>query len=423
MCNCAHIVIGLAAVKGMAQNIPMIAQFAIVAATVLAAIWLWRPSLRRSPIWQAMTTPLASIIGSGFLVLGPILATDFGGFAPLVMGLLCLLAYLFGAAIRFNITVLGDSTLGRRVWVRRLEDVSSWALGFAYFVSVAYYLNLFGAFAFSLTDFGGGLAAKLTTSALFLLILGVGWVKGFKQLEAMEYVTVSLKLSIIAGLLVGLAIYFGSQAAEGQLSFALPRASGWSAIVLVFGLLVTVQGFETSRYLGDDYDRETRLASMKLAQWISSGIYLAYIALLTYALDVQPGALSETAIVAMMAVVAPILPLMLVGGALAAQFSAAVADTGGAGGLLAEVSRNRISVRWAYVMLTVVGLALTWGAEVFQIISYASRAFAVYYALQAGLAAALAFRGGQPARGAGFGTLAALGAGIAVFGAAVEGGS
>ena len=103
----------------MAQNIPMIAQFAIVAATVLAALWLWRPALRAKPIWQTMTTPLASIIGSGFLVLGPILATEFGGFAPLVMGLLCLLAYLFGAAIRFNMAVLGDSDLGQRLGLWR----------------------------------------------------------------------------------------------------------------------------------------------------------------------------------------------------------------------------------------------------------------------------------------------------------------
>lgn len=400
----------------------MIAQLLIVLATVLTALWLWRPSLRARPVWRAMTTPLASIIGSGFLVLGPILALEFGGFAPVVMAVLCLAAYLFGAAIRFNMVALGTGDLVRRGWVRRIEDLSSWALGFAYFVSVAYYLNLFGAFAFSLTDAGGAYAAQLTTSALFLLILGVGWVKGFRQLEAMEYVSVSLKLSIIAGLLVGLLIYFGGQASTGSLSFVPPVASGWSALVLVFGLLVTVQGFETSRYLGEDYDRDTRLKSMRLAQWISTGIYIAYIALLTYAVQIQPGALTETAIVAMMAVVAPILPLMLVGAALAAQFSAAIADTGGAGGLIAEVSRKRVPVRWAYVLLTVVGLALTWGADVFEIISFASRAFAVYYGIQAGLASALAWHHGAQGRCAGFAALAVLGGVIAVFGAAVEGG-
>ncbi|MGY9048896.1 hypothetical protein P775_18550 [Puniceibacterium antarcticum] len=45
----------------------------ILLATVVAGHVVLLPPLARSPLWRATATPLASIIGSGFLVLGPIL--------------------------------------------------------------------------------------------------------------------------------------------------------------------------------------------------------------------------------------------------------------------------------------------------------------------------------------------------------------
>ena len=42
---------------------------AIMASVLIAAVILWSKTLRRSITWQALTTPLASITGSGFLVL------------------------------------------------------------------------------------------------------------------------------------------------------------------------------------------------------------------------------------------------------------------------------------------------------------------------------------------------------------------
>ena len=86
--------------------------------------------------------------------------------------------------------------------------------------------------------------------------------------------------------------------------------------------------------------------------------------------------------------VATILPVLIAVAAIGSQFSAAVADTGGAGGLIAELTGHRLKPGGAYVILVGAGLVLTWTADVFQIISYASRAFAAYYGLQAAIAAA-----------------------------------
>jgi hypothetical protein len=384
-------------------------------------IFLWSPKLQKVVAWRAMTTPLASIIGSGFLVLGPILNTAYGRLAPLVMAALCLVAYLYGAAIRYNIMAIETHGMGRSRLVNSFETVASWSLGFAYIVSVAYYLNLFGAFGVSLTAVNDPVHAKLLTSAVFVIILIVGWRRGFKALEGMEYVTVTLKLAIIAGLLVGLLVYFYGKASGGHLVFIPAELTGWPAVTLAFGLIVTVQGFETSRYLAADYNSTVRIRSMRWAQWVSTAIYMIYILLLAYVFERQQVSLSETAIIDLMSLVAPILPVLLVAAALAAQFSAAVADTSGSGGLISELTDNRVSPRMAYALLTVIGLILTWSANIFEIISFASRAFAFYYAMQAAIAAMTAWRQpDQKKKALFFASLAMLGILIMVFGKAIE---
>ena len=390
----------------------------IALVTVGAGALLLYPRLAQARLWRAAITPLASIIGSGFLVLGPILDTSYGKYAPLVMLVLCLMAYCFGAAIRFNIARRSDDTTTRNGTENSLETVASWALAFAYVISVAYYLNLLGAFAVSMTPFDSTIDAKLVTSAVFVLILVIGWTKGFHALERVEQVSVGVKLAIIAGLLFGLAWYFVETAVAGDLVVMPAQVGGIHALMIFAGLLVTVQGFETSRYLGADYSASERIRSMKLAQWLATAIYMIYILLLTYSIEPDARHLSETAIIDLMAVVAPILPLLLI----AAQFSAAVADTGGSGGLIAELTGGRVSTRKGYAVLVAIGLALTWVASIFEIISYASRAFALYYAIQSAIAAIGAWQnaGGRP-KALGFAALAVLGIAIAIFGVSAEG--
>jgi hypothetical protein len=395
----------------------------IAIATVSIAIVLSMPRVSRCTTWRAVVTPLASIIGSGFLLLGPVLNLGYGGYAPLVMLALCFVAYLYGAVIRSNIAAgedaIIDGSYGKLA--QRVETLSSWALAFAYIISVSYYLNLLGAFSLSLTPFDSALDAKLMTSGVFAIIVLVGWWRGFKSLERLEYVSVGLKLAIIAGLLVGLTAHFGKQTLNDQLIFNPQNTSGWSAITMAFGLLITVQGFETSRFLGAVYDAKTRIRSMRLAQGLSTLIYLVYILLISYVFAPDQMTSSETAIINMMAIVAPILPFMLVAAAMASQFSAAIADTSGSGGLFAQLSRNRITESQAYLALGFIGIALTWSADIFAIVSYASRAFAIYYGLQAAVAAIIAKRRGDGWVKVGFfALLAALGAAIAILGQAVE---
>ncbi|KIN73637.1 APC family permease [Sulfitobacter guttiformis] len=396
----------------------MLSLLILMVCGAVAAVLLY-PPLARAPLWRAAITPLASIIGSGFLVLGPILSSSFGAWAPLVMAGLCAVAYLFGSAIRFNIAYLDrTSSEGSH---HPVEVAASWALALAYVISVAYYLNLLGSFAATLIPQGGPDLAKLITTGVFVIILGVGWTRGFSALERLELLAVGLKLSIVAGLLFGLGWYFSSLSMAHALVVQPVQLGPVEGILLAFGLLVTVQGFETSRYLGAEYDAVTRVRSMRLAQGISTAIYLIYITLLCFSIVPDAAALNETSIIGMTSVIAPILPALLLVAAMSAQFSAAVADTNGSGGLLTELTRGRLSARAGYSVLVACGLVLTWAFSVFEIIGYASRAFAIYYALQSFIAARRAAAHPSARKKAVlFAMLAMLGILIAVFGESAE---
>ncbi len=147
-----------------------IATLIVLAGVTLAALILFRPRLARAPLWRAKVTPLASIIGSGFLVLAPLLVHEFGSAAVWAMLALCLTAYALGGAIRWNIRALeGAGRAGQDRLQQRLETWSSWSLAFAYVVSVCYYLNLLGSFALGLFADGHPVYARALTSAALVM--------------------------------------------------------------------------------------------------------------------------------------------------------------------------------------------------------------------------------------------------------------
>ena len=72
------------------------------------------------------------------------------------------------------------------------------------------------------------------------------------------------------------------------------------------------------------------------------------------------------------------------------QFSAAVADTVGGGGLIAGMSGGRVSSRLSFALVALAAIALNWLTEIFEVVALASRAFALYYSLQSVVACVVA---------------------------------
>ena len=351
-------------------------------AVIMAAYLIFSKKLKNSSDWKATVTPLASIMGSGFLVSAPLLAGVVGNLAVVFMGVLLLLAYFVGSAIRFNIRYFEPIENSGHGAAQEIAFASRIVLSGAYFVSVSYYLQLLAAFALDSFGVKNQIAANCITTVLLLIIGCIGIWRGLDEMEKTERFAVSLNLGMIGALLVGLLVYNGKLISAGTWELAqLPTEISFHNLRIVLGLLIVVQGFETSRFLGDEHPAEQRIRTMRNAQLISALIYVVFIALATVLFRSDFGT-DVTAIMKMTRPVAIALPVLIGIAAIGSQFSAAVADNAGAGGLIEDISERKLSVRYAYLLVLVVTIVLTWQTDVNQIISYASRAFALFYALQ-----------------------------------------
>ena len=72
-------------------------------ATVLTLAAFYLTPAGRSRMWTIIVTPLASIIGSGFLVVAPLLYSNFGGASLPAIVLINVFALAVGLVIRTNI--------------------------------------------------------------------------------------------------------------------------------------------------------------------------------------------------------------------------------------------------------------------------------------------------------------------------------
>jgi hypothetical protein len=367
---------------------------ALVGITALSV--LFSKKLQTSTSWRATVTPLASIIGSGFLVSVPLLAAEVGSWATAAIAGLVTVAYMVGGAIRFNIRyaepLLTRPATGIEVRLTdSLERLSHFVLAFAYFISVAYYLVLLGNFlldGFGITD---DTAANAIATAILAALGCLGFFKGLDMVEKVEKYTVGVNLAVIAALIGGLVWYNGSALAAGSWHFQAANAKlDLHSIRVLLGLLIVVQGFETSRFMGDEFDADTRIRTMRRAQWISAAIYIVFFGLMTVLFDYLGASAGITEIIALVGHVAMVLPLMLTVGAVASQFSASVADSVGCSGLLEDISDRRLNSKHAYPLIAVVSIAIVWSTDVFRIITLASQAFALFYLVQSCVALSIA---------------------------------
>jgi hypothetical protein len=372
------------------------ASVAVFLGIAVAALALGSRRVRRSTAWRATVTPLASIIGSGFLVLAPLLAVTVGEWAPAAMIAIVVLAYAIGATIRFNIAhaeALLDSGGAPRILID-LERVSRLLLGLAYMISVAFYLRLLASFVLDALGLQSALGGRISTTVALAAIAGVGWFRGLHGIEAFEIPAVDVKLVVIAGLLGALAVYATTHpgaAVDAYSSFPI-HGDGLTLARKLAGMLLVVQGFETSRYLGRYYDSELRVRTMRVAQLVSGAVYVIFAILIVPVFGHLGSGSRETAIIDAARFVTPVLVPLLFLAAVASQLSAAAADTAGGSEMITERARHEPG-NLGYIVVAAGAGAVVWATDVFGIISLASRAFAAYYLCQALIAARVATLG------------------------------
>ena len=158
----------------------------IVVAFALAGYLAFSRRLANSLSWKATITPLASIMGSGFLISAPLLGGIVGNLAVVYMGLLLALAYLVGGAIRFNIRHFEPIENKNHGPAQDIAFLSRIVLVGAYFISITYYLELLAAFLLQAFGIYGQVAANSITTLLLLTICSIGMWRGLKELEVGE---------------------------------------------------------------------------------------------------------------------------------------------------------------------------------------------------------------------------------------------
>ena len=215
-----------------------------VVALALGGYLAFSRRLAGSSDWKATVTPLASIMGSGFLVSAPLLAGIVGNLAVVCMALLLALAYMVGGAIRFNIRHFEPIENKGHGPAQDIAFLSRIVLVGAYFISVTYYLELLAAFLLKAVGVHSQVAANGITTLLLLAIGGIGMWRGLKELEAVEKYAVAFNLGMIGALLVSLAVYNVQMVLGG--TWALPSISSvidFHDLRVLLGLLIVVQGF------------------------------------------------------------------------------------------------------------------------------------------------------------------------------------
>lgn len=355
----------------------------VIVIGISSLLVLFQRRVRNSTVWSATITPLASIIGSGFLICAPLLVLAAGKWAILVMSLILIVAFGLGNSMRFNIRHVEDNAnSAAHPYIQKLELFSRPILGIAYLISVAFYLKLLSVFIVHWLEPGHIYLTNILTTALILFIGLSGKFKGLKLLEKQEIYAVNLKLAIILGFLGALLFYNTQNFSQlFSLTFENQTTTFGTAIQKILGTLIIIQGFETSRYLGSEYQGTLRIKTMRLAQIIAAIIYFLFITL-SMPLLTHIHQVNETLIIDLSKHVAIILPFMITVAAVLSQFSAAIADTLGSGGLISEAFDKKISEKNCYLIVMSGVIILTWLTNVFDIVVIASKAFATYYALQ-----------------------------------------
>ena len=373
-----------------------------------------RPMFSRG-VLAASATPLASIFGSGFLIIVPVLERTLGALSIVGVVGVCALIWLVGTAIRHNVATVEqlqeDGDLDRGT--HRLEQASDLVIVVAYVISVALYLRIMSQYVIDFAFSGSDIAERGLASAAVILIVAVGITRGFSGLDLIE--RIALGAVLVLTTVLGAALFLNDAGDLLGAGLALPPVpdQGLISVLLVLGgVVITVQGFETVRYLADEYDRETRIWASRLSQLVATSIYIGFVAVATPVMGLGTSDGADATLLDITGRVVPLLSLPLVIAAVLSQFSAATADTVAADGNLNSLFSHAMRGPRSFAVTGVGAILLIWIAPTFTIIAIASRAFAAYYALQC--VVALRTSEGVAAK-LGFGALAAILAAITLL--------
>ncbi|WP_440988380.1 hypothetical protein [Haloarchaeobius baliensis] len=400
----------------------------VVVVTLLGlASVLYSSRVQQSKRYQATVVPLANIMDIGFVAMTPIIVSIVGIRAALLMLGLCLLGIAMGWVMRLNIKrfepVADESGLTRTV-----SRTSQLALIAASLVNVAYYLQLMGAVVIFLIVFPSGIENVLLVfgrdstgagvAVLSLVALGsIGYFFGLEELNNLGNKTTAFNLAAVTAIIVGFVAYNLITAAEG--TWTTPRYNPpltTTGLRQILGFFAIVQGFEASRYIGEQYSAKRRISTMRIAQIIATIAFVLFpLTAMTLFAEVQPEP-RGFAVVQIAAVASPVLPWLVLALAIGSQASASVNAISSRSAVLLDLTNGRVPKRFTYPALALGALAVVLVTDVLSAVAVASRVFAAFFTLQCSIGLILAVRDENWPRAVGITLVGIAMLTIAIFG-------
>jgi hypothetical protein len=373
---------------------------------------LYRPRIQQSKQYQATVVPLANIMDVGFIVFAPAVVLLAGFSAPLVMLGVCLVAIAAGFAMAYNIRhyePLRDSD----DYVIKVERAAQWALLGASIVNIAYYtLLLMALFLLPIDAFTTGRQAFWGTLYL-AAIAGIGYFGGIDWLNKQGNRTTAFNLAAVFGVLVAFLIFNVQEALGGRWELGEAPTPGVEEFRKIIGLFAMVQGFEAARYIGVRFGAERRISTMRVAQGVSTVVFVTLVASILV-LFLPPGVPPDgTAIFIVSEKIGKSMPYLLLLAAIGSQTSAIIGATSSRSDMLVNAKVPR---RISFLVILIPAILVVIFTDVNVAVNLASRVFAAYFLTQAFLAGILARRKSSWGAVAGFTGVGLAMATILIFG-------
>jgi hypothetical protein len=361
---------------------------ALVAVLVIA-YFLYRPKVQQSSQYKATVVPLANIMDVGFIILSPAIVLLAGFSAPLVMLGVCLVAIATGFAISYNIRHF-EPLEGTDDPVNRVERTAQWALLGASIVNIAYYtLLLMALFLLPFDAFTTGRQAFIGTIYL-AAIAAVGYFGGMKWLNEKGDQTTAFNLAAVIGVLIAFGIYNLQEALGGRWALGDQPEPGIEEFRKIIGLFAIVQGFEAARYIGVRFSAEERISGMRLAQVVSTVVFVALIAaILVLFLPPLVDPVDGTAIFLVSEAIGDTMPWLLLLAAIGSQTAAIIGATSSRSDMLVSAKVPR---KISFLAILIPAIVVVIVTDVSAAVNLASRVFAAYFLIEAFLAGLLARR-------------------------------
>jgi hypothetical protein len=251
--------------------------------------------------------------------------------------------------------------------------------------------------------------------ALLAVLVVIGMSGGMDWLNQVGNRTTAFNLAAVIGIVIAFLVANVQEALGGRWDLGPSPDLGTEEIRKMIGLFAIVQGFEASRYIGVRFGAERRVSTMRVAQVVSTIVFVLFVVTLLLAFLPPPPGVEEdaSAIFAVSALVGDMLPWLLLLAALGSQTSAIIGATSSRSDMLVH---HKIPRATTFPIILVPAIMLVIFVDVNMAVNLASRVFAAFFTIQASLALILASRKKNWWAVAGFAGVALVMLTIMVFG-------